>query len=236
MPCSSPLQCGAFLALWNGRSPSRDDYDVWHSREHVPERLTVPGMVGAIRYDRGKGSLPPYFTLYLVEDLTVFDHPSYVELLRNPTSWSASMRPDFNRFLRLVCTLHTSRGAGLGGYAIACLVENTPPDEDMRAMMESLSSCPSVNATCFGVIDSDSRDVPFTMPVEDVGQPYGVLLIQGYLDDRFEAQVADVLDAHSQITTSRSTLYHMSLAMDAAAVPQIAPIAQPLETSTFQQS
>ena len=44
------------LALWNGVDPARrDEYDLWHTREHVPERVAVPGMLGARRCVRLDG-------------------------------------------------------------------------------------------------------------------------------------------------------------------------------------
>ena len=45
----------AFLALWNDFDPGRDEeYNRWHTYEHVPERLSIrlsstPGRVGCRR-------------------------------------------------------------------------------------------------------------------------------------------------------------------------------------------
>jgi hypothetical protein len=41
----------AILALWNDYpSGLAEEYEAWHTFEHVPERLTVPGMRAARRY------------------------------------------------------------------------------------------------------------------------------------------------------------------------------------------
>ena len=38
----------AFLALWNDVASGREaEYERWHTFEHVPERVAVPGMRGA---------------------------------------------------------------------------------------------------------------------------------------------------------------------------------------------
>jgi hypothetical protein len=112
---------GAFLALWNGIEPKREpEYDRWHTFEHVPERVAVRGMRGARRYvDRARAS-HRYFTLYEADDLAVFESAQYLELVRHPTPWSASMRPDLLNFLRAPCGVAWSEGCGMGG-AIAVL-------------------------------------------------------------------------------------------------------------------
>jgi hypothetical protein len=41
----------AILALWNDYPAAMaEEYEAWHTFEHVPERLTVPGMRAARRY------------------------------------------------------------------------------------------------------------------------------------------------------------------------------------------
>ena len=45
------LKGTAFLALWNDIAAARDaEYNLWHTREHVPERLSVPGILTGKRY------------------------------------------------------------------------------------------------------------------------------------------------------------------------------------------
>lgn len=103
------------LALWNGADPTRRaEYNLWHSREHVPERLGVPGMRTARRYVRTSGGLPEYLTLYEVNDLSVLTSEPYRHLLETPTEWSGSMRPSFMGFLRKCCVRLATEGGGLG--------------------------------------------------------------------------------------------------------------------------
>ena len=60
-------------ALWNGVDPARAaEYHLWHSREHVPERVAVPGMIRAFRSVDADGPLPSCPTLY---DLQTIDVP-----------------------------------------------------------------------------------------------------------------------------------------------------------------
>jgi hypothetical protein len=113
----------AFLALWNDIERGREaEYDAWHTREHVPERVAAPGFLSGHRYvDRGH-PVHRYFTLYDVADLGAFRTPQYRDLLDNPTDWSAAMRPSFRNFLRVPCAQEHAAGFGLGaGLAVVRL-------------------------------------------------------------------------------------------------------------------
>jgi len=99
----------ALLALWNGVAPALDaDYNAWHAEEHVPERLTVPGILWARRYAAfWPQSGPRYLTLYGLQDAQVLQSAPYQRLLREPTPMSARMRPHLCDLSRWVCALRT---------------------------------------------------------------------------------------------------------------------------------
>jgi|GEM_PF-5550559 len=100
----------ALLALWNDVTPEQDaQYNRWHSTEHVPERLTVPGIVWALRYgSRDPGPSPRYLTLYGLRDAQVLDSQQYLQLLGKPTPISRAMRPHLQNVSRWVCALETT--------------------------------------------------------------------------------------------------------------------------------
>lgn len=105
----------AFLALWNHYpSAMTEEYEAWHTFEHVPERLTAPGMLGARRYASFDGTENRYFTLYELQDLRAIEHPAYMDLVRNPTIWSAKMRRHFSDVLRIPASTLASGGQGIG--------------------------------------------------------------------------------------------------------------------------
>ncbi|MGG5819323.1 hypothetical protein [Falsiroseomonas sp. HW251] len=110
-----------FLALWNDLRRGREaEYEAWHTREHVPERVAAPGFRSGRRYRRDDHPAHRWFTLYEVDGLEAFDTPEYHDLLANPTPWSASMRPDFRNFLRVPCVTTGAEGFGIGA-ALAVL-------------------------------------------------------------------------------------------------------------------
>jgi hypothetical protein len=113
-------RANALLALWNDVAPELDDaYNDWHANEHVPERLTVPGMLWGRRYGKppqvidapqGAEPMPRYLMLYGLRDAAVLQSEPYLELLRAPTPMSRSMRPALRNISRWVCTLHEDAG------------------------------------------------------------------------------------------------------------------------------
>ncbi|MFO1413473.1 MAG: hypothetical protein U1F10_06100 [Burkholderiales bacterium] len=140
-----PLAGRAFLALWNDIAPAREaEYDRWHTREHVPERVGVPGFRGARRYVHRARATHRYFTLYELDRLAVLDSAAYRALVEHPTPWSASMRPDFANFLRVPCTTTASLGAGIGA-AVGVLCHRRT-EGDIGATLAALMEWPGVVA------------------------------------------------------------------------------------------
>lgn len=109
----------AFLALWNSISSLalQPEYETWHSFEHVPERLGLPGFIEARRYrshpsldtDAGHGA-PRYFTCYWLASVDALATAAYQEVVAQPTPWSARMRTELRDFLRLPCALSGTCG------------------------------------------------------------------------------------------------------------------------------
>ena len=110
----------AVLAFWHDIAPGGDaEFNHWHTQEHIPERVGVPGFLRGRRYEAaGRG--PRYFNLYETEDLGVLDSPPYVERLQHPTPWTRRALPLFRGSKRTACRTVLSLGLGLGG-ALATL-------------------------------------------------------------------------------------------------------------------
>lgn len=84
---------------------ARAAYEHWHSRHHVPQRLTVPGILGAIRFRlAGRGS-PEYLTLYRLRDVSVLESPRYRALLDHPDPPTREMRPKLAQPRRFVASV-----------------------------------------------------------------------------------------------------------------------------------
>ena len=156
----------AFLALWNDY-PARltDEYEAWHTYEHVPERLTTPGMLSARRYADFDQPDNRYFTLYALEDLKVLDQPAYLDLIRRPTDWSLSMRRHFLNVLRVPANDFAGGGNGLGGGLIAQVYS---VDRANAATGSSILATTLENLTATG------RILGFRIGLAEPNQPYEV--------------------------------------------------------------
>lgn len=185
------LRGDAFLALWNDIARVREsEYDRWHTQEHVPERVSVDGFHGARRYVNRTRAHHRYFTLYDVADLAVFEHPEYRDLVENPTAWSASMRPDFQNFLRATCRVAASQGEGIGGALAILCYEHVKAGEIESAIATTLAQ-PGVTACHVGAGSAGSSPMPSTtLPgATAVLRPFDrVLLIEAL--DRDTAAIA----------------------------------------------
>jgi hypothetical protein len=108
---------GAFLVIANTVAPEAlAEYEAWHGIEHVPERLTMPGFLGARRFVRGRGARSRFLTLYDLDTPAALETPEYRHLLANPTPASRRMRPLMGNFRRFVYREIARHGAGCGSH------------------------------------------------------------------------------------------------------------------------
>lgn len=106
-----------FLVIANSVEPAAlAEYEAWHSFEHVPERLTMPGFLGGRRFQRGRGQERRFLTLYDLESPGALETPEYRHLLANPTPASRLMRPLMGDFRRFVYRERARFGAGCGSH------------------------------------------------------------------------------------------------------------------------
>lgn len=106
----------AVVAIWNDILPEgRDNFIEWHNREHIPERVSIPGFLRGRRYIAERGA-PEYFTLYEAADAQVLVDQPYLDRLNNPTPWTKRSTADFRNTTRGVCNIDYSHGCGDGGF------------------------------------------------------------------------------------------------------------------------
>jgi hypothetical protein len=108
----------ACLAMWWDMAPAmRAEFEHWHSHEHFPERLAIPGFQRATRFtsaDGGEG----IFVMYELEAHEVVSSPAYLASLNAPSPWSTKMMPHHRNMVRSQCHVLASRGAGVARQAL----------------------------------------------------------------------------------------------------------------------
>ena len=110
----------AAVAMWWDIAPEiRAEWEDWHTREHMPERLAIPGFLRGTRWLADSGE-PSYFVLYEAADLGTLTRGPYLERLNDPTPWSRKMMPHHRNMVRSLCRVHEKSGRGVA-QALATL-------------------------------------------------------------------------------------------------------------------
>ena len=72
------------VAIWHDLLPeAKGDFYEWHNREHMPERVGIPGFRRGRRYIAVDG-VPEYFNLYEADSPEVLGGRDYLERLNSP--------------------------------------------------------------------------------------------------------------------------------------------------------
>jgi hypothetical protein len=103
------------VAIWHDIAPEgRDAFYAWHGREHMPERVAIPGFRRGRRYVSIRGT-PEFFNLYETASPAVTTGPDYLARLDAPTPWTVATVPHFRNVARSLCEVVASAGQGSGG-------------------------------------------------------------------------------------------------------------------------
>ena len=122
----------------------RADYEAWYQRDHLPDRLAVPGFRHARRYRRLRGSGQEYFTFYETDTPAVLASAAYVARLAEPTAWTRRMMPFFRAMSRSVCEVAADIGGGGVGGIVALVGAAEPPGPAAREALADEVARPAV--------------------------------------------------------------------------------------------
>jgi hypothetical protein len=131
------LPNGAMVLYYDIAAGAIDDHDDWHTHEHFPERLSIPGFLRASRWVSNEGG-PRYLVLYEVSDVPVLTGAPYLERLNNPTPWTARMMVNFRGMARGFCRIVANSGSGLGSAMLSIRYMAAPGREsELRDWLEA---------------------------------------------------------------------------------------------------
>lgn len=92
----------------------REEHSMFHSFEHLPERVETTGFLRGRRCNAIDESSPSAFALYEVSDRAVMVGQEYVGKLNNPTPWTQKFRPLASYASRTLCEVIKTVGRGNG--------------------------------------------------------------------------------------------------------------------------
>ncbi|HET8728987.1 MAG TPA: hypothetical protein VFO41_15910, partial [Alphaproteobacteria bacterium] len=117
----------AAVLIWNGIRPSAQrDFIGWHNREHLLERVKIPGFVRGRRYAALEGH-PRFFTLYEVDRVENLRGRDYRDRLDSPTPWTTRVVSQFEDTERALMRVLVSKGLGGGGIVATLRFELEEP-------------------------------------------------------------------------------------------------------------
>jgi hypothetical protein len=165
----------AVAMWWEIPSAVQAEWEDWHTHEHMPERLGIPGFLRGSRWV----SDASYFVLYEASRLSVLKTGAYVERLNNPSPWSRKMMPHHRNMVRSLCHVRAAFGGGLS-QVLATI--RFSPKADIR---EALAELPAGKGLTTAAL-LESAPMPATPQTEEQkirgmdAQADWVVLLGGY--------------------------------------------------------
>ncbi|HEY9532131.1 MAG TPA: hypothetical protein VIQ55_12110 [Burkholderiales bacterium] len=128
------------LSIWNDRDDQIAElYESWYVREHVPERLGIPGFLAAYRYQAVRGA-PHFMTYYRLTSPRVLSSPEYLAKVAAPTELTRRIMAQFRHMTRTACTLaYRSDPGAMGGYVASAYAEMPAAIDADRLLQHALA-------------------------------------------------------------------------------------------------
>jgi hypothetical protein len=106
------------MVFWHDVAKGTDeDYEDWHSHEHLAERVGIPGFRRGRRCVAVTGA-PKYCIMYEVDDIAVLTSQPYLDRLNDPTPWTTRALGHFRNSNRTLCRTVASHGIGIGSLLL----------------------------------------------------------------------------------------------------------------------
>ncbi|MGA2995322.1 hypothetical protein [Bradyrhizobium sp.] len=136
---------GMLLTSMDVDAAHEADFNRWYDREHLEERVAIPGFVEARRYIAIEGSMPKYLSPYSTETFEVLDSPAYRKVLASQTAWSRENIARFKNMIRCVARITISKGTGRG--AVLGIIRVRPANGGYNKLREALRAVLNPQAT-----------------------------------------------------------------------------------------
>jgi hypothetical protein len=220
----SLLGKAAVAMWWKIRPEQRSEFGDWHSHEHFPERLSIPGFRRGSRWTSALDA-EGFFVLYELEQYETLISKGYLDRLNAPTPWSTKMMPHHLNMIRSQCRVAASFGGGIAAtLATIRLSPQAGREVDLEQMLSAtLHDCagkPGLTGGHLLMTDTPKTSAPTTeqrIRGSDSAADWIVLLtgydgeaVQRAVDDRLSSVALHHAGAQE---TSRAGRYNLSFTM-----------------------
>ena len=131
----SLLGKAAVAMWWNIRPEQRSEFGDWHSHEHFPERMSIPGFRRGSRWTSTLDA-EGFFVLYELDHYETLTSKGYLDRLNAPTRWSTKMMPHHLNMVRSQCRVAASFGGGVAtSLATIRLSPETAKEDGLKTML-----------------------------------------------------------------------------------------------------
>ena len=188
------LGSAAMLLSFDVDASAIDEHDRWHTHEHLPERMSIPGFLRGTRWTATTGG-PRYMVLYEVDSLDTLSSEPYLARLNNPTPWTTKIMPHYIGMTRALCAVLGSFGVGQGGAA--ALLRFSADDDRITSLQrwlldEALPAVPQMTGLGSAHLLKGAQAAAMTTEQRIRGADRGIdwaLIVTGY-DSRAVADCA----------------------------------------------
>ena len=191
----------AIAMWWKVRSEQRPEFGDWHSHEHFPERMSIPGFQRGSRWTSTLDS-EGFFVLYELEQYETLTSKGYLDRLNIPTPWSTKMMPHHLGMVRSQCRVAASFGGGVArSLATIRLSPDTGRESDLKAVLveilRELAPKPGLTGAHLLLTDTPRMSSP-TIEQQIRGADSAadwIVLLSGYDRDIVQKVVANQLSS-----------------------------------------
>ncbi len=199
----SLLGKAAVAMWWSVRPEQRSEFGDWHSHEHFPERMSIPGFRRGSRWTSTTDA-EGFFVLYELEHYDVLTSKGYLDRLNAPTPWSTKMMPHHLGMVRSQCRIAASFGGGVAGsLATIRLSPHVGRAAELQAYLldtlPAIASKPGLTGAHLLLTDTPKTGSPTTEQQirGNDGAADWIILVSGYDMDAVDAVTAGQLSPPS---------------------------------------
>ncbi|VVO09388.1 hypothetical protein PS712_03331 [Pseudomonas fluorescens] len=181
-------QSKGLLAIWSTIAADVEtDYLHWLTREHIFERVSVPGFLSGRVFKRRDSQPSQYFMLYELAEASVMSSPAYLARLNDPTPWTQRIMPRLMQFRRGGGSVDISGGhvGAHGSHLAIARFDGALPDaltgSKGRQLVEALAELDWVVNVQMMTVQTDATAIATrekSMRSSQEGEFSGLLIIQ----------------------------------------------------------
>jgi hypothetical protein len=223
----------AAVAMWWSVPPEqRTEFGDWHSHEHFPERMSIPGFRRGSRWTSIEDT-DGFFVLYELDEYDVLTSRGYLDRLNAPTPWSTRMMPHHLGMVRSQCRIAASFGGGVA-TSLATLRLSPEAGREMELQthlsgtLRALALQPGLTGAHLLLTDTPKTSSPTTeQQIRGADRIADwIILLSGYdaavvdrmLADRLSPSALRALGTRDYLTTGRYRLAFTMTPQDMTAV------------------